>query len=186
MLLIITIFHSFIHLTRMHSSRMRTGRSLTVWRRGGLLAGGGSPCWGGSPCKGGLSLPGGALLARGVGSPWWGSLPARGVSLLGGSPCWGVSLPGESPCQGGSPCQGVSLVGCWGVSLPGGFSLLGGLLDRGFSLLETPPVNRMINRCKNITLATTSLRPVIKQVAFQSNANHPLAASMGYIKSEGM
>ena len=25
---------------------------------------------------------------------------------------------------------------------------------------DTPPVNRMTNRCKNITLATTSLRPV--------------------------
>ena len=25
-----------------------------------------------------------------------------------------------------------------------------------------------------------------KQVAFQSNANHPLAESMGYIKFEGM
>ena len=26
----------------------------------------------------------------------------------------------------------------------------------------------------------------LKQVAFQSNANHPLAESMGYIKFEGM
>ena len=25
---------------------------------------------------------------------------------------------------------------------------------------DTPPVNRMTDRCKNITLATTSLRPV--------------------------
>ena len=94
--------------TRMHSSRMRTGRSLTVWRGGlpaggSLPAGGGSPCWGGSPCRGGL-------LARG------GSLPG------------GVSLPG------GSPCRGV---------LPTG----------------DPPMNRMTNRCINITLATTSLRP---------------------------
>ena len=64
--------------TRMHSSRMRTGRSLTVWR---------------------------------------------------GGPPWGVSS-----CPGGSPCRGV--------------------------LPVTPPVNRMTNRCKNITLATTSLRPV--------------------------
>ena len=27
---------------------------------------------------------------------------------------------------------------------------------------------------------------IIEQVAFQSNANHPLAESMGYIKFEGM
>ena len=29
------------------------------------------------------------------------------------------------------------------------------------ALRQTPPVNRMTDRCKNITLATTSLRPVI-------------------------
>ena len=81
----------------MHSSRMQTGRSLTIWR--------------------------------------------------GGSPCLGVSLPGRV-----LPAGGFSLLG---VSLPGG--LLGG---EGFSLLETPPVNRMTDTCKNITLATTSLRPV--------------------------
>ena len=139
---------SFAHLkvfsTRMHYSRMRAGRSLTVWRGGGgcfpcqgwiSLPGGsswrgGSPCQrGGSPCQGGLR---------------WGVLPARG-SLPGG----GFSLPGGSPWWGAFPCQG---------GLPGG----GGFLPAGgFSLLETPPVNRMTNRCKNITLATTSLRPVI-------------------------
>ena len=93
---------------RMHSSRMRTGRSLTVccsllpgggvslpW--GGLPAGGrgASPCWGG-----GFSLPGG------MGSPW--------------------SLGGGSPCRGGSPCWGGGVVSPWSrgdVSLvPGGFS----------------------------------------------------------------
>ena len=118
-----------------------------------------SPCRGGSRCWGGGSCQG-ALLARGVGSPWWE------VSLPGGFPCWGV-LP-----AGGLPARGV---------LPAGGSPWQGVLPTG-----DPPMNRMINRCKNITLATTSLRPVIKQVAFQSNANHPLAASMGYIKSEGM
>ena len=91
----------------MHSSRMRTGRSLTV-------------C-----CS---LLPGGVLLGLG-----------------------GVSLPG-----GGSPCQvGVS---AWsgGVSLPGGVSAW----SQG-GPLETPPVYRITDTCKNITLATTSLRPVI-------------------------
>ena len=136
---------------------MRTGRSLTVcW--GVLLRGslpGGSPCWGspclgrvspcpaGSPCLGGL-LAGGFSLPGGI--PAQGGLPARGVSLPGGVlPARGVSLPGGSPCLG--------------VSLPGGSPCLG-----GFSLPETPPVNRITHSCKNITLATTSLRPVMTYV----------------------
>ena len=86
---------------RMRSRRLRTGRSLTVWRGGGV------------------SLPG-------------------GFSLLGGSPCRG------SPCQGGSPCRGA---------LPAG-----GVLPAG-----DPPVNRMTDTCKNITLATTSLRLVTRK-----------------------
>ena len=68
----------------MHSSRMRTGRSLTVWRGGGFLASGGLPAGGVLPA-GGFSLPGG--------SPCQGGLLARG-----GSPCQGgFSLPGGSP-----------------------------------------------------------------------------------------
>ena len=74
--------------TRMHSSRMRTGRSLTVCRGGGF-----SLAPGGSPCRGSLPAPGGL--------PALGS-PCRGVfSLPGGvSPYRGVSIPG-----GGSPCR---------------------------------------------------------------------------------
>ena len=107
----------------MHSSRMRTGRSLTVcWRllpggcacRGVYLPGG-VPAQGGT-CPGGVYLPGGYL-------PW--GVPARGV--------------------------GVSGLGGWGVCLPGGC---------GVCLRHASPVNRMTDRCKNITLATTSLRPV--------------------------
>ena len=59
---------------------------------------------------------------------------------------------------------GVGLEGEGGVSLARGVSFAGGcLLGRGVSqhaLRQTPPVNRMTDRCKNITLATTSLRPV--------------------------
>ena len=76
----------------MHSSRMHTGRSLTVCRS--LLPGGGY-------------APGGCLV-------------------------WGVPGPGEG--------------GWWYPSMH-------------------PPVNGMTNRCKNITLATTSLQPVIIIVA---------------------
>ena len=87
----------------MHSSRMRTGRSLTV-------------C-----CS---MLPGG------------GGLPG-----LGGSPCWGVSAWSGGGC----------LPGPEGGALPA---------------RRPPPVNRITHTCKNITLATTSLRPVIKLYAY--------------------
>ena len=108
------------------TSRMRTGRSLTVCccssRRGGSAW-----CRGGSPWS-----RGGVCLVRG-GSPW-----SRGGGLPG---------PG-----------GFSLV-------PGGFSLVwgGSPWSRGGSpeTPPSPPVNRITDTCKNITLATTSLRPVI-------------------------
>ena len=48
---------------------------------------------------------------------------------------------------------GVSGSGGWSVPGPGGRVCLG--------YHHPPPVNRITNRCKNITLATTSLRPVI-------------------------
>ena len=128
----------------MHSSRMRTGRSLTVCCR--LLP------WGGLPGPGGFSLVGGVCLARG-----------GGFYVLGG----GFSLPGgvvSAWSQGG-----FSLVS-GGFSLPGGVCLVrgeGGLpaqggvcLVPGEALRRPPPVNRITDTCKNITLATTSLRPV--------------------------
>ena len=139
----------------MHSSRMRTGRSLTVccsllpgggggvclvwgevvsaWSGGVLPAWGGPPCSGGSPCSWGGCLPGpGGSACSGGGSAWsqgGGVHPARGVCLFGG----------------GLPARGVCLV-------PGGV------------LLRDPPVNRITDTCKNITLATTSLRPVINKI----------------------
>ena len=134
--------------TRIHSSRMRTGRSLTVCCSllpggGGfsLVPGGGSTCRGGFSLVGGGSPWGGSPWSRG-GSPWSGGgvLPAGGV-LLG--PGGVFSLPG-----GVLPAGGVCLV--WG----------GVCLVRGGSP-ETPPVYRITDTCKNITLATTSLRPVI-------------------------
>ena len=68
--------------------------------------------------------------------------------------------------MGGSPWQagGVLLAGGVGLSLAGGGALPargGSPWQGGFSLAD-PPVNRMTDRYKNITLATTSLRPVIK------------------------
>ena len=123
----------------MHSSRMRTGRSLTVCR-GGSPCPGRPPCQGGSPCQGGLlargaSLPGG-LLARGVSLPGGVLLP--GGCLLAG----GVSLPGGPPCRGGSPCR------------------------------RPPLVDRITDTRKNITLASTSLRPVIMGCTVKSGHIH--------------
>ena len=91
----VQIFNIKFLSTRMHSSRMRTGRSLTVCRS--LLLGVGGACI------------------------WSPSIPPLGV----------------------------------GLDLRVVFQ---------HALRQTPqppPVNRMTDRCKNITLATTSLRPVI-------------------------
>ena len=85
----------------MHSSRMRTGQSLTVF---------------------------GSLLFRG-----------RGVSGPG------VSGPGECLVL-----EGGSGPGGWGCLV------LGGVWSQGVCWSGTPPVNRMTNRCKNITFILTS------------------------------
>ena len=133
----------------MHSSRMRTGRSLTVCCS--LLRGRGVSAWsqGGLPGPRGFSLPRGCLpgpggfsLPRGV-SAWSGgfSLPGGSAwSWRGGSPCPGgvcLVLGGSAWSRGGSPCPGG-----WPARRP------------------PPAVNRITHTCKNITLATTSLRPV--------------------------
>ena len=104
------------------------------WSRGGVSAPGGVCSWGGVPGPRGCLLwglylvPGGCLVKGG----------GVVVSALGGVPgpggcTWsqGVSAPGVS-----APCRDV----------PG---------LRGDQVLP-PPVNRMTNRCKNITLPQTS------------------------------
>ena len=104
------LFTSFIrseitHWTRLHSSRMRTARALTVSHS--MLARGGSVCSGGECLlQGGLSALGGCVCSR-------------GVSALGGG-----LLPGRGVCSGGSPPRGCLLTG--GVSAPG-VSAPGGL-----------------------------------------------------------
>ena len=134
----------------------------------------------------GVSLPGGCLLLGGA--FFWGvSLPGQGVPLLGGSPCQGGILAGGGGCLlprgmppseggllvGGASCSGAFFQGAsfWGasfrgVSLPGGSPCQGVppsrrcLLPGGSPYRETPPVDRITDTSKNITLATTSLRPV--------------------------
>ena len=136
----------------MHSSRMRTSHSLNVCCsvllaggfslvRGGLLGPGGSPwSWGVLLCPRGVSLVWG-------GSPWsWGVLLCpRGFSFILGAFSLvrgGLLGPGGSPWSGGV------------LLCPGGFSLVRGVSP------ETPPVDRITDTCKNITLVTTSLWPV--------------------------
>ena len=111
---------------------------------------------------------------------FWGGvcLVWGGVRLGGCLPGWGVSAwsrgtvvssPGGLPGLGGggvwSGGGGVwsrGVVSAWS----GGWSLIWGVvsdLGRYPSMhwgRPFPPVNRMTYRCKNITLATTSLRPV--------------------------
>ena len=165
----------------MHSSRMRTARSLTVccsllpgglsaWSRGtgGLLGLGGGGCL---PGPGGMSA---WSRGRGFSLVWGGVI--LGLGGVGGvSPCWGVFLvPGGSPWSWGvsawsgggflGPGEGGSPWSAGGV-LPAGGGLLGlvGVVSPwswGGST-ETPPVYRITDTCKNLTLATTSLRPVI-------------------------
>ena len=116
--------------TRMHSSIMRTGPSLTICRS--LL-----------PGEGGCLLLGAVCL-----------LP-RGVSASGGCVCSG----------GGGLLLGGGLL--WGVSALGGVHSGGGVGIPACTEADTPPVNRMTDRCKNITLATP-LRPVNIRVRFRS------------------
>ena len=84
--------------------------------------------------------------------PGGGGLPVRGGSAYSGGRGGGSAWSGE------------------GLPVSGGFSLLGGGLpgpggggsawSRGGPARRTPPVDRITDTCKTITLATTSLRPV--------------------------
>ena len=105
----------------MHSSRMRTGRSLTVcWH---LLPGGvpgrGVCSWGGA-WSGGVCSRRGGCLVRGGGVPGQGGggVPGPGGSAPGGVVClvwgWGVGVPGP----GGVAWSGESVPGLGGSGIP--------------------------------------------------------------------
>ena len=97
----------------MHSSRMRTGRSLNVFRR--LLLGGGRFVW--YLVRGGVPGPGGVCLVPGVVPGPGGCAWSWGVYLVPG----GVPGPGGCLVQGGVPGPG----GCtW--SRGGVYLVLGG------------------------------------------------------------
>ena len=107
----------------------------------------------------------------------------------GGSPCWGeVSLLGGLPAQGGlpawgSPCPGVCSP-YWGV-LPaqGGVSLPGVSLPGGVLPARDPPVDRITDTCKNITLATTSLRLVTRMHSSRMRTVHSSGDRGGCIQA---
>ena len=151
----------------MHSSRMRTGRSYTICRSllpGGWGGGGGGVCaWLGG---GGVSGPGGGVCLF-----WGGGVPGPGdgVSGLGGWWCAWSGGGGGVPGLGGVWSRGG------GVSGPGRgvCAWLGGVLPQCLVGYHTPPVNRMTDRCKNITLATTLLRPVKIFVITVKGSNLP-------------
>ena len=88
-----------------------------------------------------------------------GGVCSGGVSAPGGSVPGGCLFRGDGLLPGGVCCQGGLL------PVGGRGCLLGGVWSRGIGIPACseadPPVNRMTDRCKNITLATTSLRPVI-------------------------
>ena len=138
-------------------------------------------CFWGGVWSGGVSAPrgvcsGGCLLWGGVcsrGCLLWGRgvcVCSRGCLVLGGVWSGGVSAP-RGVCSGGCLLWGgVCSRGCllWGrgvcvcsrgVSGPWGCLLLGGGIPT-CTEADTPPVDRITDACKNITLATTSLRPV--------------------------
>ena len=165
----------------MHSSRMRTGQSLTVfWSL--LLQGGGGTylAWGGVPGLEGLpdwSRRGVPAWSRGI--PGLGGVPGLGecTCLVWGVPAWswgGTCLvPGWYLVQGGVPGLGeVYLPGLGGTCLvqggypPGPRGYLPGprggtcLVPGGVPGQALPPVNRMTHTCKNITLGKTLFQPV--------------------------
>ena len=98
----------------------------------------------------GVCCSGGCLVLGGVWS--WGGVWSRGVSGPRGVWSRGGLVPGGSG-PGGLVQGGL---------VPGGVWSSGGVCWS-----ETPPVNRMTNRCKNITLAKTSFRPVKITVAWR-------------------
>ena len=88
----------------------------------------------------------------------------EGCICLGWVYLLGVYLLGGCTCPGGVPAGRVYLPGgctCWGVDLLEGWPA-GGVPAWGVPAQVLPPVNRMTDRCKNITLPQTSFAGVKK------------------------
>ena len=146
----VSIWTDFTKRTRMHSSRMRTGRSSTVCRR--LLPGGACLLWGGVCSQGvcvcsqgggvsalgGVCSQGGGVCSQGGCLLWWVSAPGVCTGgcllpeggLLRGVCSGGVCSQGASAPRGGVYSGGVC---SRGMSAPGGVCSQGCLLLRGVS-----------------------------------------------------
>ena len=135
--------------TRMHSSRMRTAHVLTVFQH--ALGRGVYPSmhWVGGclPGRGCLPRVGGRCLPRGM-SAQRGCLPRRDGCLPGGVSAQGGGCPG-GVCLGDVCPEGVC---------PKGVSAKG--------WCGRPPVDRMADRYKNITL------PQIRKHGYESDTFH--------------
>ena len=86
---------------------------------------------------------------------------------------------GGGVCSGGGGCLPLSALG---GSVPRGcllrgVSAHGGVLSQHAPRQTPPLVNRMTKRCKNITLATTSLRPVTIKI---DKGIHMSTQNLGY------
>ena len=105
---------NLLFYTRMHSSRMRTGRSLTVCRS--LLPGGGCLLLGVGVCSGGCVLRG--VCSRRCLLP--GDVCSQGVSAPRGrvSAPRGVSAPGGVCSRGGLPPGEVGIPACTEADTP--------------------------------------------------------------------
>ena len=140
----------------MHSSRMPTGRSLTVCCS--LLPGGGGAFFGG---EGIVSAPGGVPRPGSVPGP--GGVCSQGVCAWSGWVylVWGCVLPGGVSGLGGVWSGGMSGLGgvCSGGCLLRGASGPGGVWSGGVvsqhALRQTPALwtEFLTHACENITLA---------------------------------
>ena len=86
-------------------------------------------------------------------------------------PLWGVHGPGWCMVLGVHGPRGCMVPGMHG---PGGGAWSQGCMVPGASqhaLRQTPPVNRMTDRCKNITLSQTSLADGNKKLIHHSKVN---------------
>ena len=128
----------------------------------------------GCTCPGGLPAQGGGVPAQGGYLPRGGGVPAWGCT------CQGVYLPrGWCTCLGGVSARGCT---CPGVYLPGG-----GYLPRGYLPRYSPPVDRMTDRCKNITLPQTSFAGgnYLFWESSVSNRTHTLRIHCGGMERRG-
>ena len=140
----LTVFHSMLCRRRgVPGLGGVPGPGGCTWSWGMYLVWGGVPGPGGEcTWSWGVPGPGGYLVT------WSGVYLVQGVYLIQGVYLvWGVPGPGGCTWSGHVPGLGGHLV--WG---PGGVPGPGGW----WCQVLPPPVNRMTNRCKNITLPQTS------------------------------